>query len=67
MFDELLEKLKNEDLEEIGTCKDESLIEDIFGSISEFARQVELHGDNFIYRGVKVTYDEETDIHTFYG
>ena len=50
----------------LGVCKNEELVEDIFGSVSEFSRQVELHGDNFTYRNIKVTYNPKTDTHTFY-
>lgn len=50
----------------IGTCQDENLIEEIFGSVSEFARLVELRGNNFEYKDIFVTYDEEKDIHTFW-
>lgn len=49
----------------IGTCKDEQLVEDIFGSVSEFARLVEEYGDWFEMDGLYVEYDEETDVHTF--
>jgi hypothetical protein len=49
----------------LGTCINESLVIDIFGSVSEFARQCELHGDNFIYRNVIIEYDKEKDIHKF--
>ena len=51
----------------IGTCLDATCIEDIFGTVSEFARQVEMHGDEFIYQRIEVVYDEKTDIHTFLG
>ncbi len=53
-------------MEKIGDCRDESLIDEIFGSVSEFACQVEENGDEFDYRGVKVKYDDDADIHTFY-
>jgi hypothetical protein len=51
----------------IGDCRDEELVESIFGSVSEFARQVEENGDAFTYGGVIVEYDDETDIHTFFN
>ena len=55
----------------LGTCISEELVEHIFGSVSEFARQVELRGNNFIYTGfhfgdVQVVYDEVVDIHHFH-
>lgn len=50
----------------IGTCVDDELIEEIFGSVSEFALQVENNGNEFQYGKFKVTYNEETDIHTFW-
>ena len=53
-------------LEFIGNCRDESLVDSIFGSVSEFSRQVEECGDNFKYRGVVVKYDSNTDIHSFW-
>lgn len=49
----------------LGNCTDENVVEEIFGSVSEFARQVELNGDSFVYCGVAVMYDEEKDIHQF--
>ncbi len=39
----------------IGDCKSIELIEDIFGSVSEFARQIELKGNNFQYGEYLVT------------
>ena len=50
----------------IGTCQDAELIEDIFGSVSEFARLVEIYGNEFTYDDTIVKYDEDTDIHSFY-
>jgi hypothetical protein len=49
-----------------GRCTDESVVEYIFGSVSEFARQIELNGDEFIYKDIRVKYDTEADIHFFY-
>jgi len=49
----------------IGDCTCEETVEGIFGSVSEFARQVELHGDNFVYNGINVLYDSIEDIHCF--
>jgi len=50
----------------IGNCVDDSCVDDIFGSVSEFARQVEEEGDNFLYGDINVKYNPKTDIHTFY-
>lgn len=50
----------------LGDCRDENLIEELFGSISEFARQVEENGDVFQFGQIKVEYSPEEDIHTFY-
>lgn len=47
------------------TCRNESLVEEIFGSVSEFARLVEERGNEFIYGSILVTYNPKTDIHTF--
>jgi hypothetical protein len=50
----------------IGTCIDETLVEYIFGSISEFARLIEENGDEFNYKGIQISYDTPEDIHYFY-
>jgi len=50
----------------LGTCQDENLVEDIFGSTSEFARQVEENGDDFIYGNILVKYNPNKDIHYFW-
>lgn len=50
----------------LGDCRNEELVDDIFGHVSEFNRQVEIHGDNFKYQGINVSYDPNTDIHTFW-
>ncbi len=49
----------------IGDCRQEDVVEDIFGSVSEFARLVEEKGDSFRHVGINVEYDEEKDIHIF--
>lgn len=49
----------------IGDCRDENLVEEIFGSVSEFARQIEENGDNFVFSKYLVTYDSTADIHYF--
>lgn len=53
-------------MDRLGNCTNENLIEEIFGSVSEFARQVEENGNEFKYGGVHVTHDEDKDIHTFW-
>jgi len=54
----------------LGTCQDELLIIDIFGSVSEFARVVEERGIDFVYgsgnRCIYVTYNSKTAIHSFW-
>ncbi len=50
----------------IGDCKSIELIEDIFGSVSEFARQIELKGNNFQYGEYLVTYNKDEDTHSFF-
>jgi hypothetical protein len=53
-------------LNRIGDCRNESVIEEVFGSVSEFARLVEEHGNEFLYGSVQITYDERNDVHTFW-
>lgn len=53
-------------LEFLGDCRDENLIEELFGSVSEFARLVEENGDNFKYENIKIKYSKKTDIHSFF-
>ena len=50
----------------LGDCRDEDLIESIFGSVTDFAQQVEKYGDNFVLDDICVKYDEKTDIHSFF-
>lgn len=51
----------------IGNCTEEDVVDDIFGSVSEFAQQVEENGDEFLYQNnIVVKYDENNDIHYFY-
>lgn len=50
----------------LGDCRNESLIGEIFGSVSEFARLVEQNEDNFVHGSVTVLYDATADIHFFY-
>ena len=59
--------INKEKMECVGNCTDENIVELIFGSVSEFARQVEENGDRFIYKNyIVVTYDVENDIHYFW-
>lgn len=58
--------VKNEGATYIGNCTQDETIDDIFGDVSEFARQVELHGDEFEIDNLVVKYDPEEDIHHFY-
>jgi hypothetical protein len=51
----------------IGNCTQEDVVEDIFGSVSEFARLVEENGDEFLYKNsIVVKYDEDNDVHYFF-
>ena len=50
----------------IGDCRNEELVEEIFGSVSEFARQCEILGNEFEFGPYVVKYDEHADIHNFY-
>jgi hypothetical protein len=50
----------------LGTCQDEEMIELLFGTVSEFARLVEEHGDDFTVGDTRVEYDEDSDVHSFY-
>ena len=52
--------------EPIGNCTSEDVINELFGSVTDFAQLVEEHGDNFTYHGIKVKYDAKKDIHWFY-
>ena len=58
--------MNKENLIEIGNCTDEQLIEEIFGSVSEFARLTEELGEEFEYGKFMVKYNDEKDIHTFF-
>lgn len=50
----------------LGTCVNEDLIDDLFGSVSEFACLVEDNGDNFVHGNIVIRYDEDSDTHSFY-
>ena len=49
-----------------GNCTQDDVIEHIFGDVSIFAQHVDEHGDNSEYEQYTITYDQETDIHTFW-
>lgn len=51
----------------IGDCTMDDVIEYLFGDASAFACLVEENGDEFVHNNVKVTYDDVTDIHTFWS
>lgn len=50
----------------LGDCRNEELVNELFGSVSEFARLIEVHGDEFDYRNLSVIYDEDLDLHYFW-
>lgn len=51
-----------------GDCRSEETIERLFGSVSELQRLIEMYeSDTFIHNDIHVTYDDHTDIHTFYS
>ena len=49
----------------LSDCRNEELVIELFGSVSEFARLVEQNGNNFTHGNWVVTYDEDSDIHHF--
>ena len=51
-----------------GDCRSEETVERLFGSVSELQRLIDevYESDNFIHNDIEVSYDEHTDIHTFY-
>ena len=55
-----------ENLEKLGDCRNEDLIEELFGSVSEFACAIEENGDSFTDGSLVVKYNSNFDIHTFY-
>lgn len=50
----------------LGDCRNEFLIEELFDSVSEFARLIEENGNSFTFQNIQVDYDETNDIHSFY-
>lgn len=53
-------------LEKIGDCRDENLVDKLFGSVTDFACAVEENGNDFELGWLAVKYNPKTDIHTFY-
>jgi hypothetical protein len=56
----------SDNLNYIGNCTDDDVIEHIFGDATNFAQAVEEHGDEFTINDLVVKYDPKTDIHSFY-
>ncbi len=57
---------ESSELEYLGNCTEDDVVDDIFGNVSEFARVVEEHGDEFTLGNLVVKYDDDQDIHYFY-
>ena len=55
-----------DNLNYIGNCTDDDVIEHIFGDVTGFAQAVEEYGDEFVLDDLVVKYDSETDVHSFY-
>jgi hypothetical protein len=53
-------------LDYLGDCRNEELINRLFGSVSEFARLVEEKGNDFHHKDLIVKYDKRKDIHFFF-
>jgi hypothetical protein len=53
-------------IEYIGNCTQDDVIEELFGDVSRFACLIEEHGDEFIFNSISITYDSELDIHSFH-
>ena len=56
----------SDNLNYIGNCTDDDVIEHIFGDVTRFAQAVEEYGDDFVLDDLVVKYDPETDVHSFY-
>ena len=50
----------------LGTCRNEALINNLFGSVTDFAQIIEEKGDCFSHGNIIATYNPQTDIHTFW-
>ena len=57
--------MKNPNYPYDGDCRDEILVEKLFGSVTNFAQLVEQLGNEFVWDGIQVDYDEASDIHFF--
>jgi hypothetical protein len=66
LFKPRITKLMKESLDYQGNCTEDDVIEHIFGDVNNFANMVEEYGDEFEVGDLVVTYDEDTDIHSFY-
>ena len=55
-----------ESLTYYGNCTQDEVVNNIFGDVNEFARQVDLNGDEFEIDDLVVKYDDEKDVHHFY-
>jgi len=55
-----------ENLNYIGNCTQDDVIEHIFGDATGFAQAVDEYGDEFTLDDLVVKYDPETDVHSFY-
>lgn len=56
----------SENLNYIGNCTDDDVIEHIFGDATNFAQAIEEYGNEFTIGDLVVKYDPETDVHSFY-
>lgn len=56
----------SDNLDYIGNCTEDDVIEHIFGDATHFAQAVDEHGDEFTIGDLVVKYDPETDVHSFY-
>jgi 8-oxo-dGTP pyrophosphatase MutT (NUDIX family) len=62
----MLNENTDPELAYIGNCTEDEVVDDIFGNVSEFARMVELYGDEFAVGDLVVKYNDDQDIHYFY-
>lgn len=62
----MLEIIEDDNIVYYGNCTQDDIVDDIFGSVSEFARMIDTYGDNFKIGDLIVKYDDITDIHHFY-
>lgn len=58
--------IENSSADLLGDCRDEELIDSLFGSVSEFARLAEENGDEFTSGSLRVTYNSRLDRHYFW-